>query len=374
MRVTHVLFDFDGGGLESLVGAMARYWHGSDVSMSVVTLGGRPGREGSAVREVLDQFHVLRPARGLSMALPLSVVRALRATRPDVVHLHSGAWLKPAWAARLAGIPAVVYTEHGREHSDSPAARWLDRQAARLTDMVVTVSERLRGYMERELRIPSSRLRTIVNGVDTDRFTPAPAASPLRRQLGIPADAWVIGSVGRLETVKAYPRLVAAAARVRAAVPARPVHLVICGEGAERSAIAAAAATAGLSAQVHLPGWISDPVDWYRLFDVFALSSDSEGLSVSLLEAMASGCAPAVTDVGANAQVLGTALRAQVVPPGDEVALATAIGAALAAGGRAGPLGAAARERVRATYSLERMLREHEDLYRSLAARTRSRS
>jgi glycosyltransferase involved in cell wall biosynthesis len=370
VRVTHLVFDFEGGGMESLVGAMVRRWSGTPVKMSVVTLGGRPGRTGAAVQDALDQFHVLRPARGgLSMILPLGIARALRRTRADVVHLHSGAWFKGAWAARLARVSHVVYTEHGREHRDTPASLWLDRQASRLTDVIVTVSERLQAYMERTVGVSPARLRTISNGVDTTRFAPGPAAESLRGGLGIPASAWVVGSVGRLESVKAYHRLIEALGRLRAAGLVRPVHLVICGEGTERAELESYIVRAGLRDFVKLPGWTDDPVSWYRLFDVFALSSDSEGLSVSLLEAMACGCAPVVTDVGANAHVLGPALHGQVVPPGSVDTLVDALAATLGTEGLRTELGVAARARVEAEFSLERMVGEYERLYRELVMR-----
>jgi glycosyltransferase involved in cell wall biosynthesis len=364
LRVTQLVFDLDGGGMETMVASLLAGFAGSRVTMSVISLSGRAGRVGAAVRGLVDQFHVVRPWPAVSMALPLGVARALRRTRADVVHLHSGAWFKGAWAARLAGVPRVVYTEHGREHRDTRVSLLLDRQSARLTDAVVTVSARLLGYMARAVHVRPDRLRTIVNGVDTARFAPGPPQADLKDRLGIPAGATVIGSVGRLEAVKRYDRLVAALVRVRSARPDLDAHLVICGDGGQRAALEAQVAKAGLGAAAQLPGWIDDPLAWYRLFDAFVLSSDSEGLSVSLLEAMACGCAPVVTDVGANAAVLGPGLRVQVVPPGDVGALAEALVGTIGTEGRCAALGAVARERVSTAYGIERMLREYENVYR----------
>ncbi len=364
MRVTQLVFDLDGGGLETLVASILAGFAGTPVTMSVISLSGRTGRVGATVLGLVDQFHAIEPWPAVSMAFPLGVARALRRTRADVVHLHSGAWFKGAWAARLARVPRVVYTEHGREHRDTRGTLLLDRQSARLTDAVVAVSARLEEYLARAVHVPRARLRTIVNGVDTRRFAPGPGSADLRGRLGIPPGATVVGSVGRLEAVKAYDRLVAALGRLRSARPGLDAHLVVCGEGGQRAALEAQVAEAGLVGRVHLPGWIDDLPAWYRLFDVFALSSDSEGLSVSLLEAMACGCAPVVTDVGANAAVLGAELRGQVVPPRDTPALAEALAATAGAGGRRDALGAAARRRVVAAYGLERMLAEYEKVYR----------
>ncbi len=366
IRVTHVVFDLDGGGMESIVAALARRYAGTAVHMSVVTLSGREGRVGASVRPLLDEYRIVRPSR-LGMLFPLSVARAVRATRADVVHVHSGCWLKGAWGARLAGVRRVVFTEHGREHHDPPLARWIDRRAAGFTDAVVTVSDRLAAYVHDRLRVPRNRVFTIENGVDTDRFSPGASPGSLRAALRIPDEALVVGSVGRLEGVKAYHRLIEAVAIIRAGGRfGRPVVLVIAGEGRVRAELEAAVTRRGVADTVRLPGWSDDPPSVYRLFDVFALSSDSEGLSMSLLEAMASGVAPVVTDVGANREVVGPALAGQVVPPGDAGVLADRITATLADEPGRREQARLARERVVSRYSLARMADAYARLYRGL--------
>lgn len=362
--------------MESIVAALARRAAGTPVRVSVVTLSGREGRVGAALRPFLDHYRIVRPAKGVGLLFPLAVARAVRATRPDVVHVHSGCWLKGAWGARLAGVPRVVFTEHGREHHDPPLARWIDRRAASFTDAVVTVSDRLGAYVRDRLGVPGNRVFTIENGVDTDRFSPPGGGGagaggtmpePLRDALALPRDALVVGSVGRLETVKAYHRLVEALGLVRAGGRlARPVVLVIAGEGRERTALEAAAARLGLGDAVRLPGWIDDPPAIYRLFDVFALPSDSEGLSMSLLEAMACGVVPVVTDVGANREVVGDALAGQVVPPGDVRALAHRLTATLADDAGRREQSRHARERAVTRYSLARMADAYARVYRGL--------
>jgi len=369
IRVTHVVFDLDGGGMESIVAALARRAAGTTVRVSVVTLSGREGRVGAALRPFLDDYRIVRPARGVGLLFPLAVARAVRATRPDVAHVHSGCWLKGAWGARLAGVPRVVFTEHGREHHDPPLARWIDRRAAGLTDAVVTVSDRLAAYVRDRLGVPESRVYTIENGVDTERFSPGEPAAPesLRVALALPPGALVVGSVGRLEAVKAYHRLIEAVGLMRAdGRLARPVVLVIAGEGRLRSDLVAAAARLGLEDAVRLPGWIDDPPAIYRLFDVFALASDSEGLSMSLLEAMACGIVPVVTHVGSNREVVGDALVRQVVPPGDARALADRLTATLADDAGRREQSRLARERAVRRYSLARMASAYARVYRGL--------
>jgi glycosyltransferase involved in cell wall biosynthesis len=221
--------------------------------------------------------------------------------------------------------------------------------------------------------VAERRLRTVENGVDVQAFTPERGANDgaLREALGIPTDALVVGSVGRLVEVKAYDRLVRAMRGVRdrthGAVARAALHLVIAGDGPERERLAALAAELQLSDVVHLPGWVQRPAALYRLCDLFALTSVSEGASLSLLEAMACGSAPVVTDVGGNRHMLGVLLRDQLVPPGDGAALERALASTLQSRVRRLVLGAAARQRVVARYNLDRVADAYRAIYRGEA-------
>jgi glycosyltransferase involved in cell wall biosynthesis len=366
LRVTQIVFDLDGGGMETLVAAMAERSWNTDVRMSVITLSGRVGRVGERVRSLVEQFHVPRLAPGVSMIAPGALTRAIVSTRPDVVHVHSGAWLKGAYAATLAGVGRIVYTEHGREHHDPAIARAQDYLASLCTHCVVAVSERLRQYMIRAIHVNAGKVSTISNGVDTTLFAPGPADPSLRRSLGIPENALVIGSIGRLEPVKAYRRLVEAYAELRRTNFGRPLVLVIFGEGSDRPAIESTIDRLGVRDGVRLPGWTGRPVDGYRLFDVFAMTSTSEGMSVSLMEAMACGVSPVVTDVGANAEVMGPELGDLVVAPGDHGQLVGAMRHLLDSDSDRGAAGARARQRVAERYSVAVMMERYERIYRGV--------
>ena len=370
LRVTHVVFDLDGGGLESLVAEMARRQAGTSVAVSVISLSGRKGRLGAAIAPLLDQYHVLRPWSGVSMLLPLGLVRAIRRTRPDVVHLHSGSWYKGALAARLARVPGVVYTEHGREHNDPWLAQWIDRRAAALTDAVVAVSDRLARYLERVVGVGAARLRVIQNGVDTSVFTPGAAPAELRARVGIPSGALVVGGIGRLEPVKGYRRLIDTVAEIGAlGTLSRPVVGVIWGDGSERAALEAHIVDRGLAGRFFLPGWTDDAAVSHRMLDVFVLPSISEGASVSLMESLASGVAPVVMNVGASAEIVGPGLAGQVVPAGDEAAFTAVLEATLRDEARRRHASELGRNQVVAHYGLDAMVGAYEQLYREVAVR-----
>ena len=369
MRVTHVVVDLDAGGLESVVYALARQFAGSSIVMSVITLSGRVGRVGVDTRLLVDQFHVIRLVPKLAMLYPAGLANRIRRTRAEIVHVHSGGWYRSVKAARMAGVQGVVYTEHGLSDPDTSLNRWLRRHAAKRTDIIVPVSEMLRQHVVETEGVPVDRVQVIENGVDTQRFCPGPVPQQLRSVLEIPADAQVVGSLGRFEAVKAYEDLIQAFAGLdNEALGGVPTYLVLCGDGQERAKLGRLADELGVHDRVRFPGWVDDPVSLYRLFDVFALTSLSEGMPMSLLEAMASGTLPVVTSVGACAKVVGPALSRQVVPPGNVAAISHAILGTLQLGEQKTELVADARARIVGAYGLERMASKYERVYRRLGA------
>lgn len=298
------------------------------------------------------------------MIAPIGLAKLIRRTKADVVHLHSGVWFKGALAARIAGVRRVIFTEHGREHNDPLSSRVLDATASLFTDFVVPVSFRLESYMHRRLHIPATRLRTIPNGVDTSAFSAADRCERMRSDLGIPNGALVIGSVSRLCRVKRFDHLITSAARlISEEDPKHPVYLVLCGEGPERTSLQEQAARLGMLERTRFVPWRSEPADVYRALDVFVLPSESEGLSMSLLEAMACGKPPIVTDVGANREVLGRAAASQVVPADDVDTLTSAIARLLRDPQLRADEGRFARQRVEDAYAVSRVVRAYRDLY-----------
>jgi glycosyltransferase involved in cell wall biosynthesis len=362
VRVTHVVHEFEGGGLETLVAAMARGMDTRRVSTAVISMSGSIGRLGRELEAQLRDMVAIKPVPLVSLVAPVGLARAIRKTDAEIVHIHSGVWFKAALAARLARVRGVVFTEHGREHDDPAAAQWIDRRAAQLTDRVVAVSARLERYLHEAVGIKQAQLTTIENGIDTARFSPGPPRSLTRAQLGIPNNALIVGSVGRLELVKAYDRVLRAVRHVADSEDShQPIYVLLCGDGSQREL--------GLESHVILPGWLPDPVDAYRMMDVFVLPSISEGLSVSLLEAMSTGIAPLVTPVGANSDVLRDGLAKQVVPAEDITHFGAALGELTGSTARRNALATAARAAVVDRFSQTRMLDSYMALYEQLAGR-----
>lgn len=318
--------------------------------------------EPSLVREI----HPVKDALALAR-----LTRALRAGRWDIVHTHSSkAGVLGRCAARRAGVPHVVHTVHGWGFNAEQSAPVfglyvaLERMCAPWTDVLVHVAERdrLLGLQHRIGR--PAQYRLIRSGVELARFRDEPTPPAVaRRALGVPADAFVVGSVGRLVPQKAPLDLVDAFAEVAAAVP-RAV-LVIVGDGPLRGAVEARAAERGFADRVVLPGIRRDVPALLRAFDVFALSSRWEGLPRVFPQAMAAGLPVVATDVAGAVDIVEPGRTGFLVPPGDPAALAGAILRLAADAPLRRRLGEAARSAVDA-FSAERMVRQLEDVYTAL--------
>lgn len=360
VRVLHVVQNLNYGGMERLIHDLARLADPERVEPHVLALQ-YVGRFGEGM-EAHARVHLAPPMGRLSLLRPAALARFIRAIAPDVAHTHSGVWYKGSLAARMAGVPLLVHTEHGRRFPDPPGDRLIDALAARRTDVVAAVSAPLARHLAARVVRGAAALTVVPNGVDADAFRPRAGTGALRRELGIAPEVPVLGSVGRLEPIKGYDVAVRALALL-GDVGGPPPVLFVAGDGSERARLRALAAALGVEGRVFLPGWRDDLHELHAAFTLFTLSSHSEGTSVSLLEAMAAGLCPVVTAVGGNADVLGPALAHRLAPPADPAALAAAWRAALADPARLCRDAGAARRRVVDHFSARAMARRYEAIY-----------
>jgi glycosyltransferase involved in cell wall biosynthesis len=362
LRILHVLQNLNYGGLERMVAGIVRCADSERVESHVMVLQ-YLGRFSEGLEEVAT-LHSASPMTRLSMVWPRTLVRQVRGIAPDVVHSHSGVWYKASLAARLAGVPRVIHTDHGRQDPDPWHARFLDGIASRRTNVAVAVSDAVADLLKRSVVSRKCRVSVIVNGVDTEFHSPVTDDGRVHAELGIDPGTPIIGSIGRLEHIKGYDYMVEAFVRLSSEWPgARAPVLVLAGDGAERQRLERDAFAAGVAARVHFLGWRDDVRRLLGAFTIFTMSSRSEGTSVSLLEAMSSGVCPVVTDVGGNAAVLGSPLQHRLAPPHDPAALAAAWSHALADTPRAEADAAAARARVKRHYSLQQTVDQYQRLY-----------
>jgi len=341
-----------------------------------VTLVCRRGTEARVIERArrvgASRIETLSFAGGVS---PIADLRDLRGVlaglrRADVVHVHRG---KEHWVAALANriSPAprpLVRTRHIvqpiRPHALN---RWLYREA---TDLVVTVTEAIRRqYLAAGLAAPE-RVVALPGGVDLDRFRPDLDGRPWRRALGLAEDIPLIGLLGGLRVMKGHAVAVAAAARL--AAEGRDFQLAFVGQGAMEPAIRAAVAQAGLGERVSFRGDEPSPESVVAAFDVaLYVPMESDGMSRVLFEYLAAGKPVVASRVGVVPEVLSDGSTALLVPAGEPLPLACALGRLLDDAPLRARLGGAGRALAESRLSGARIARELATRYAGLAARGR---
>jgi glycosyltransferase involved in cell wall biosynthesis len=315
----------------------------------------------------------LHRARGNDPKLVAQLVGVMRAYRPTVVHTRNWAtYVEGALAATLARAPALVHGEHGTPSPGLWRHKWAYRLLAQRTQLVVTVSDALAEHYRTTYGYWAPTIRTIRNGVDTEKFSPTADRASAKAALGLAGLSPVIGSVGRLVPVKGYDVLLRAAALL---VRQRPdARFLLIGDGPEKTNLQALARQLGLENHVHFAGEQADVVPFYRAMDLFVSSSHSEGISNVILEALACGVPVVGTEVGGTPEILRLAGAAgNLVKPNDPDALAQVITDCLADPQALEHRRIAARETICKHFSLNRMVENYEELYHEVAANHGSR-
>ena len=358
LEVLHCVYSVAVGGQEMVILSLASHADRTRFAPRVLCLDAagelapRFAAEGVPV-DVLD-----RRARGGGLKMVRALHRYLRERSPSVLHTHNPGPHQYGALARLhTGVPVMVHTKHGRNHELGRKGRMLERVAGRLTDMVVPVSRDAAEVARHVDRVPPRRIRVIHNGIDL-------AATPFAPRT---TRGWRAVHVARLNVVKDQTTLLHAARRVLDREPC--FELDIVGEGELRPELEQLARELRLGPAVRFHGYRDDVRPFLAAADVFTLSSVSEGIAISLLEAMAAGLPVVATAVGGTPEVVIEGETGYLVPARDPGALAEALIAVLSRPAHAVALGAAGRTRVEQSFSLETTVRAYESLYLELLDR-----
>jgi len=295
-------------GLSAAVACMDR---GGDLADSLTTRG----------VEVME----LRRQGVLNLRLIGRLARYCQREGIHLVHSHSGCMLYAAMLRSMCPRLRVIHTDHGRHHPEIELVCAEERVAARRVNAIVSVSHTLADYLVQHVRLPPNKICVIWNGVDLDQFRPArpDERGAVRTELGIPADVPVVGTVGRLAPVKNQALLLAAVARLCHDWPA--LRLLVVGGGLLRGSLAQQARDLGIDGRLILAGQRGDVNRMLWAMDVFALSSNSEAMPLTLLEAISSGLRCVATTVGDLPRIAGLCPRVVTVPPRQEEALTQAL-------------------------------------------------
>lgn len=374
--IAHIVYRFDVGGLENgLVNLINRipadrYRH---VILSLT--------ESSAFESRLTQpgVHVipLHKRSGNDWRLHGRLWKMLRQLKPAIVHTRNLPTLEYQVTAWTAGVKARVHGEHGRDTYDLKGARptynVFRRMVRPLIKRYVAVSRDLEGWLSSTVKVRPERLTQIYNGVDTNVFEPRrggrPPVLPARFA---PDRSAVFGTVGRLQTVKDQRTLASAFVELLKSVPAarETARLAIVGEGPLRADCETILREGNALDLAWLPGLRTDVAKCLQAFDVFVLPSIAEGISNTILEAMASGLPVIATAVGGNPELVVDGQTGTLVPASDPAAMAAAMRRYLDDRGLISRQGAEGRRVATARFALDAMVAAYVSVYDAVLART----
>jgi glycosyltransferase involved in cell wall biosynthesis len=363
-RVLQVVLSLNPGGTERLVVELARRLQ--DRIPTMVCCLDAAGSWAHELTGIGVEVVALERGGGFRPGLGHSVAGLARRHGATVIHAHHYSPFVYSCLARVWRPAAqIVFTEHGRLSDSPPSARrrLANRVLARVPSRVFTVSEDLKRHLVEE-GFAADALDVIYNGIEIRPVPSRTTRDDVRRQLGASDGTFVIGTVARLDPVKDLGTLLDAAVRVRAE---RPVVIAIVGDGPERSALEARARTLGIDSQARFLGHREDARRWLAGCDVYVNCSVSEGVSLTILEAMAAALPIVATHVGGTPEVID-ASSGRLIPSRDPARLAATLLELAARPQLREDLGRAARRRLEERFTVDRMVREYGEVYASVTA------
>jgi sugar transferase (PEP-CTERM/EpsH1 system associated) len=306
---------------------------------------------------------------GNDPTLPFRLAWHLRRMKVDILHTHSwGTLVEGILAAKMARIPSIIHGEHGvmeERRRNIAVQRWLWPKAQQVTAVASSLADRMAELMD----YPRDRIQVIPNGVDTEKFQArSERKSEFRREFSLPEGRFLLGMVARLEKVKNHH----GAIRGLSILKSRgiEVDLALAGSGSLRDELEKTACESGVRDRMHFLGDVARVDRFLNAIDVFVLNSHSEGMSNTLLEAMSSGLPVVATRVGSNPQLVESERFGMLIPADDDEALASAVERLHGDTTLRNALGANARRRIELRFSIDRMVRDYEELYLSVASKT----
>jgi len=368
-HIVHIVHRFDTGGMENGMVNLFNTLPPDRYRHTVVALTDYSDFRHRITAQRVD-FHALNRAPGHGLGWTVRLWKLLRQLKPDLVHTRNLAALEAQFVVAAAGIRATVHGEHGRDVFDLYGQNWkynLLRRATRsFVSNYIAVSRDLATWLRLAIRVPPRKIHQIYNGVDSDKFHPRQGARSNILPPGFAdGQAVVFGSVGRMAEVKDYPMLVRAFIHLVQQQPelSGRARLVIVGEGQTRRACQNLLDEAGMANLAWLPGERHDIAAVMQAFDVFVLPSRNEGISNTILEALASGLPVIATAVGGNVELVEDDVNGLLVKPGDPEDMAQALLGYLHSPARIAEQGQQARMHAEQRFSIPAMAEAYASVY-----------
>lgn len=379
--VVHAIHRLGIGGLENVLVNLINHMPPERYRHAIVAMTDFDPDYRTRIQREGVEVYAMHRRDGGDRGLKWRLFKLFREIRPDIVNSYNLSGLDALLPAWLAGVKVRIHSEHGWDESDVDG-RNVKRQILRrihrpLVHLYIPVSKDIARYLQERIHIPAKRVQHIYNGVDTRGYRPAQnGREALPEESTTRADDIVFGTVGRIQAVKDQGNLVRAFGLLRKQAPdlADRLKLVLIGDGPQFDEVSRVVDELGLREAVWMAGARSDVPQLLRGLDVFMLPSLSEGISIAILEAMASGLPVVASRVGGNPELVQEDQTGLFVPPAQPQALADAMERYARDPDMRARHAVAAQEFIAANFSLDAMVEGYLKAYDGMLARATGRS
>jgi len=361
-RILHVTFNMGIGGTEQVIRQLVLHLPDTSFESRILCIDGHIGETGTQLQKLGIEVFSLKRKPGFDWKLIFDLRSMIRQQGISIVHCHQYTpWVYGLLASVATGA-RVVFTEHGRFHPDHYRYKAIVANPlfALMTHRIIAISAATRAALARYEFIPKSAIGVIYNGIGGFKHS-ASARECLRKHLGIPSDAFVMGTVARLDPVKNQSMMLEAFSLILARHP--DSWLLMVGDGPDRNLLVSKARELGVGSRVCFTGFIEDPSGYLAAMDVFLLSSHTEGTSMTLLEAMSLGIPGVVTNTGGNPEIIEDGHTGILCEPGSAPGMASAIEKIYRSSALAQSLSVNSRRRYQDRFSVDQMIQSYCSVY-----------
>lgn len=350
------------GGAEQVITNLVEHTDKTRYAVSILCLEEPVGAFGKQLMEKGVQVASFRRKPGFDTSLVGQIRRYLKRHQVAILHCHQYTPYVYGLSAAVFTSTKVIFTEHGRFFPDKRRRKrvLLNPLLNRFTAYITAISVATKDALIQYENFPSEKIKVIYNGLDDVRYLLPPDVG-LKKELGLPISARIMGTVGRLDSIKNQKMMIKALRQVRVSYP--ETVLLIVGDGPERRNLEAFVAELGLTSHVIFTGFREDVHRFFSLMDVFLLTSFSEGTAMTILEAMASGLPTIVTDVGGNPEIVEAGKTGFVIPSDDEKALADRVLSFFNNPNTMKIMGQAGRAHFENHFTVDKMVQAYEAIY-----------
>lgn len=365
-KIVHITFDMGIAGAERVIYNLVQQTDSTKFDVSILCLDQPIGSFGIKLQTMGCSIIALNRKPGFDFSLAVKIRSIILRDGIDVLHCHQYTPYVYGLLGSLGTKCKVIFTEHGRFHPDRRKFKRviLNPFFNLATDHITAISAATKRALVKFENFPSKKIKVIYNGIDDTNFL-LPETNGLKKNIGIPDNSKVLGTVARLDSIKNQKMMIKALKLVHQYFP--DTHLVIVGDGPEKDRLIDLASKLELLPYIRLLGFREDAHIFYKIMDIFLLTSFSEGTAMTLLEAMASSIPCVVTDVGGNPEIVINGETGIIVPNNNEQQLADKICDLIKKRDVKDKMGKAGRKRFVENFRVDKMVESYEKIYNGTA-------